>query len=120
MVSVDRDDAPGLAHLRMGRVDPGPVALDRALEEAARPSRRWFASGADLLLAAPRRIGLCHAQLARATCGTIRAQAVEDRRGCAKACAGSSSPLASAHPFQTEYHLACLYLQARRVLSAVA
>jgi len=48
----DRDDAPGLAHLHVGGVDPeiGPVALDRALEEGADALVDLLAQAADLAL----------------------------------------------------------------------
>jgi hypothetical protein len=42
--------------------------------------RLWFASFAYVLLEALRRIGLRHTQFAAATCGTIPAQAPQDRR----------------------------------------
>ena len=48
----DRDDAPGLAHLHVGRVDPeiGPVALDRPLEEGPHALVDLLAQAADLAL----------------------------------------------------------------------
>jgi Transposase DDE domain group 1 len=71
--------------------------------------RLWFASFAYLLLEALRRIGLRHTQFAVATCGTIKllkigAQVrVSVRR--------IKIAMASACPYQSEYHLAYLYLK---------
>jgi Transposase DDE domain group 1 len=42
--------------------------------------RLWFASMAYVLLCALRRLALQHTQFAKATCGTIRLKALEDRR----------------------------------------
>jgi hypothetical protein len=70
--------------------------------------RLWFASFAYVLLEALRRIGLRHTQFATATCGTIRLKLLKIGAQVRKSvCAGSRSPW----PYQTEYHLAYLYLR---------
>ena len=89
--------------------------------------RLWFASMAYVLLEALRRIGLRHTQFARATCGTIRLKLLKLGAHCPlRAGLGPRSPtragnrtsvrrikvaMASACPYQAEYHLAYLYLK---------
>ena len=88
--------------------------------------RLWFASFAYLLLEALRRIGLRHTQFANATCGTIRLKllkigAAHWPPGWGTGPAPVPAPnrqsvrrikiaMASGCPYQTEYHLAYLYL----------
>ena len=88
--------------------------------------RLWFASFAYLLLEALRRIGLRHTQFANATCGTIRLKLLKIgaahwppgwRTGPAPVPAPNRQSvrrikiaMASGCPYQTEYHLAYLYL----------
>jgi hypothetical protein len=73
--------------------------------------RLWFASFAYGLLAALRRIGLGHTQFASATCGTIRLRLLTIGAQVRKSVRRVKIAMASAHPFQTEYHLAYLDLQ---------
>jgi hypothetical protein len=88
--------------------------------------RLWFASFAYVLLEALRRIGLRHTQFASATCGTIRLKLLKigalvrtsvRRIKVAMLAAPRRPPRSSlgarqaACPYQTEYHLAYLYLQ---------
>ncbi len=59
----------------------------------ANQRRLWFASMADALICALRRIGLAHTRFARASCGTIRLRLLKiGARWCAPAGAASSSP----------------------------
>jgi hypothetical protein len=88
--------------------------------------RLWFASFAYVLLEALRRIGLRHTQFANATCGTIRLKLLKigaqvrisvRRIKIAMLAAPRRPPRSSlgarqaACPYQTEYHLAYLYLR---------
>jgi Transposase DDE domain group 1 len=88
--------------------------------------RLWFASFAYVLLDALRRIGLRHTQFATATCGTCLAPRGDHRRSPRSGKRlkllkiGAQVRLsvrrikiatASACPYQTEYHLAYLYLK---------
>jgi hypothetical protein len=89
--------------------------------------RLWFASFAYVLLEALRRIGLRHTQFATATCGTIRLKLLKIGAHCPLGAGlGPRSPtragnrqsvrrikvaMASACPYQAEYHLAYLYLR---------
>ena len=82
--------------------------------------RLWFASFAYVLLEALRRIGLRHTQFATATCGTIRLKLLKIGAQVRKSVRRIKVAMASACPYQAEYHLAYLYLQARRLLSAPA
>jgi Transposase DDE domain group 1 len=73
--------------------------------------RLWLASFAYVLLEALRRIGLRHTQLATATCGTIRLKLLKIGAQVRKSVRRIKVAMASAYPYQTEYHLAYLYLR---------
>jgi hypothetical protein len=73
--------------------------------------RLWFASFAYVLLEALRRIGLRHTQFATATCGTIRLKLLKIGAQVRKSVRRIKVAMASACPYQTEYHLAYLYLK---------
>ena len=73
--------------------------------------RLWFASFAYVLLEALRRIGLRHTQFATATCGTIRLKLLKIGAQVRSSVRRIKIAMASACPFQTEYHLAYLYLK---------
>jgi hypothetical protein len=73
--------------------------------------RLWFASFAYVLLAALRRIGLRHTQFATATCGTIRLKLLKIGAQVRRSVRRIKVAMASACPFQAEYHLAYLYLK---------
>jgi len=73
--------------------------------------RLWFASFAYVLLEALRRIGLRHTQFARATCGTIRLKLLKIGAQVRRSVRRIKVAMASACPYQTEYHLAYLYLR---------
>jgi Transposase DDE domain group 1 len=73
--------------------------------------RLWFASFAYVLLDALRRIGLRHTQFAAATCGTIRLKLLKIGAQVRRSVRRIKVAMASACPFQTEYHLAYLYLK---------
>jgi hypothetical protein len=73
--------------------------------------RLWFASFAYVLLEALRRIGLRHTQFASATCGTIRLKLLKIGAQVRKSVRRIKVAMASACPYQTEYHLAYLYLK---------
>ena len=73
--------------------------------------RLWFASFAYGLLAALRRIGLRHTQFATATCGTIRLKLLKIGAQVRKSVRRIKVAMASACPYQAEYHLAYLYLR---------
>ena len=74
--------------------------------------RLWFASFAYVLLEALRRIGLRHTQFATATCGTIRLKLLKIGAQVRRSVRRIKIAMASACPYQTEYHLAYLYLRA--------
>jgi hypothetical protein len=73
--------------------------------------RLWFASFAYVLLEALRRIGLRHTQFASATCGTIRLKLLKIGAQVRRSVRRIKVAMASACPYQTEYHLAYLYLK---------
>jgi hypothetical protein len=73
--------------------------------------RLWFASFAYVLLEALRRIGLRHTQFANATCGTIRLKLLKIGAQVRRSVRRIKIAMASACPYQTEYHLAYLYLR---------
>ena len=73
--------------------------------------RLWFASFAYVLLEALRRIGLRHTQFATATCGTIRLKLLKIGAQVRKSVRRIKVAMVSACPYQTEYHLAYLYLK---------
>jgi Transposase DDE domain group 1 len=73
--------------------------------------RLWFASFAYVLLEALRRIGLRHTQFASATCGTIRLKLLKIGAQVRKSVRRIRIAMASACPYQAEYHLAYLYLR---------
>ena len=73
--------------------------------------RLWFASFAYVLLEALRRIGLRHTQFATATCGTIRLKLLKIGAQVRRSVRRIKVAMASACPYQTEYHLAYLCLR---------
>jgi hypothetical protein len=73
--------------------------------------RLWFASFAYVLLDALRRIGLRHTQFASATCGTIRLKLLKIGAQVRTSVRRIKVAMASACPYQAEYHLAYLYLR---------
>jgi hypothetical protein len=73
--------------------------------------RLWFASLAYVLLEALRRIGLRHTQFATATCATIRLKLLKIGAQVRRSVRRIKVTMASAFPYQTEYHLAYLYLK---------
>ena len=73
--------------------------------------RLWFASFAYVLLDALRRIGLRHTQFAAATCGTIRLKLLKIGAQVRTSVRRIKIAMASACPYQAEYHLAYLYLR---------
>jgi hypothetical protein len=73
--------------------------------------RLWFASFAHVLLDALRRIGLRHTQFAVATCGTIRLKLLKIGAQVRVSVRRIKIAMASACPYQAEYHLAYLYLK---------
>ena len=73
--------------------------------------RLWFASFAYVLLDALRRIGLRHTQFATATCGTIRLKLLKIGAQVRLSVRRIKIAMASACPYQAEYHLAYLYLR---------
>jgi Transposase DDE domain group 1 len=73
--------------------------------------RLWFASFAYVLIEALRRIGLRFTQFATATCGTIRLKLLKIGAQVRRSVRRIKVAMASACPFQTEYHLAYLYLK---------
>ena len=73
--------------------------------------RLWFASFAYVLFDALRRIGLRHTQFASATCGTIRLKLLKIGAQVRKSVRRIKVAMASACPYQVEYHLAYLYLR---------
>jgi hypothetical protein len=73
--------------------------------------RLWFASFAYVLLEALRRIGLKHTQFATATCGTIRLKLLKIGAQVRRSVRRIKVAMASACPYQAEYHLAYLYLR---------
>jgi len=73
--------------------------------------RLWLASFAYVLLEALRRIGLRHTQFASATCGTIRLKLLKIGAQVRKSVRRIKIAMASACPYQAEYHLAYLYLR---------
>jgi hypothetical protein len=73
--------------------------------------RLWFASFAYMLLDALRRIGLRHTQFATASCGTIRLKLLKIGAQVRISVRRIKVAMASACPYQTEYHLAYLYLR---------
>ena len=73
--------------------------------------RLWFASFAYVLLDALRRIGLRHTELAVATCGTIRLKLLKIGAQVRQSVRRIKVAMASACPYQDEFHLAFLYLK---------
>jgi len=73
--------------------------------------RLWFASFAYVLLDALRRIGLRHTQFATATCGSIRLKLLKIGAQVRRSVRRIKVAMASACPYQTEFHLAFLYLR---------
>ena len=73
--------------------------------------RLWFASFAYVLLEALRRIGLRHTQFASATCASIRLKLLKIGAQVRKSVRRIKIAIASGCPYQTEYHLAYLYLR---------
>ena len=66
----------------------------------------WFASFAYVLLCALRRIGLAHAALANATCGTIRLKLLKIGARVTASVRRVKIAMASAHPYQAAFKLA--------------
>jgi Transposase DDE domain group 1 len=87
------------------------AARTSAATMRANQLRLWFASMAYVLLDALRRIGLRHTQLARATCGTIRLKLLKIGAQVRRSVRRLKVAMASACPYQAEYHLAYLYLK---------
>jgi hypothetical protein len=73
--------------------------------------RLWFTSFAYVLIEALRRIGLRHTQFATATCGTIRLKLLKIGAQVRISVRRIKVAMASACPYQDEYHLAYLYLR---------
>jgi Transposase DDE domain group 1 len=73
--------------------------------------RLWFASFAYVLVEAVRRIGLRHTQFAAATCGSIRLKLLKIGAQVRRSVRRIKVAMASAFPYQAEYHLAYLYLK---------
>jgi Transposase DDE domain group 1 len=73
--------------------------------------RLWFASFAYVLIEALRRIGLRFTQFATATCATIRLKLLKIGAQVRRSVRRIKVAMTSACPFQTEYHLAHLYLK---------
>jgi Transposase DDE domain group 1 len=73
--------------------------------------RLWFASFAYVLIEALRRIGLRFTQFANATCGTIRLKLLKIGAQVRVSVRRLKVAMASACPFQAEYHLAYLALK---------
>jgi hypothetical protein len=73
--------------------------------------RLWFTSVAYVLVEALRRIGLRHTQFATATCGTIRLKLLKIGAQVRRSVRRIKLAMASAFPYQAEYHLAYLYLK---------
>ena len=73
--------------------------------------RLWFASFAYALLDALRRIGLRHTQFAAATSGTIRLKLLKIGAQVRLSVRRIKIAMASACPYQDEFHLAFLYLK---------
>ena len=67
--------------------------------------RLWFASLADVLLCALRRIGLRHTQFAAATCGTIRLKLLKLGALVRVSVRRIKFAMASACPYQAEFAL---------------
>ena len=82
-----------------------------ALTMRANQLRLWFASFAYVLIEALRRIGLRFTQFATATCGTIRLKLLKIGAQVPVSVRRIKVAMASACPFQTEYHLAYLSLK---------
>jgi Transposase DDE domain group 1 len=87
------------------------AARTSAATMRANQLRLWFASFAYVLLDALRRIGLRHTQFATATCGTIRLKLLKIGAQVRQSVRRIKVAMASACPYQTEYHLAYLYLR---------
>jgi Transposase DDE domain group 1 len=87
------------------------AARTSAATMRANQLRLWFASFAYVLLAALRRIGLRHTQFATATCGTIRLKLLKIGAQVRKSVRRIKIAMASACPYQAEYHLAYLCLK---------
>ncbi len=73
--------------------------------------RLWFASFAYVLLDALRRIGLRHTQFATATCGSIRLKLLKIGAQVRISVRRIKVAMASACPYQDEFHMAFLYLK---------
>jgi hypothetical protein len=73
--------------------------------------RLWFASFAYVLLDSLRRIGLHHTQFAAATCGTIRLSLLKIGAQVRRSVRRIKIAMASACPYQNEFHMAFLYLK---------
>ena len=87
------------------------AARTSAATMRANQLRLWFASFAYILLEALRRIGLRFTQFATATCGTIRLKLLKIGAQVRRSVRRIKIAMASAYPYQTESHLAYLYLK---------
>jgi hypothetical protein len=77
-------------------------------------------SFAYVLLDARRRIGLRHTQFAAATCGTIRRKLLKIGAQVRLSVRRIKIAMASACPYQAEYHLAYLYLQLSKLVDELS
>ena len=97
------------------RIKEQPLDLfaDRTSAATMRANQRrlWFTSFAYVLLDALRRIGLRHTPCAAATCGTIRLKLLKIGAQVRNSVRRVKIAMASAFPYQTEYHLAYLYMR---------
>ena len=80
-------------------------------DHARQPAQALVASFAYVLIEALRRIGLRFTQFATATCATIRLKLLKIGAQVRHSVRRIKIAMASACPFQTEYHLAYLYLK---------
>jgi hypothetical protein len=76
----------------------------------ANPLRLWFASFADVLLCAVRRVGLAHTQFSQATFGTIRLKLLKIGALVRVSARRITFALASAYPHAQEWLLAAARL----------
>jgi hypothetical protein len=90
----------------------GDLFADRTSAATMRANqlRLWFASFADVLICAIRRIGLAHTQFAEATCGTIRLKLLKLAGLVRISARRVAFALASACPYADEWRLAAVRL----------
>jgi hypothetical protein len=108
----DVDCARGEVENRI-KEQPLDLFADRTSAATLRANqlRLWFASFAYVRLDALRRIGLRHTQFALATCGTIRLKLLKIGAQVRRSGRRIKVAMASAFPYQAEYHLAYLDLK---------